>query len=492
MINGFAIETGSSGYTQTTVASPTFIERVDIAHKENDFLLSLNTCNSSVSLKRLRSFFMSSVRPWSSTGAVLLALGVTSSAIAPFIVSAPASAANFTDTSSHWARPFIETLAERQIIAGFPDRTFKPDAPVTRAQFAAIVRNAFSNSAVRVSRGFADVPSSYWAAPAIGKAYETGFMSGYPDSTFKPEQQIPKVQVLVALSSGLNFTPTRVADTTLATFRDSGEIPAYAKSGVAAAAERNVVVNYPNVSFLNPNETATRADVAAYIYQTLVNQGKLPPIATSEGANNYIARLNGTAPTTGTTPTTGSTPTPTPTSTALNPRYLVPQGTPVNIRYLGSQKIVVTPGETINNLTLRVVDDLKNAQGQVVVPKDSDIVGQLIPVSSNGQILGTQFIAQRVSIGNQSYPFSARSQVVTGQPVTQNTNPGTLRDAATSAATSAVLATILGQKLDLGNILSSVTGGQPAPQTQATPNLIVIDPSADLRLVVSNDFYANP
>jgi hypothetical protein len=198
--------------------------------------------------------------------------------------------------------------------------------------------------------------------------------------------------------------------------------------------------------------------------------------------------LNGTAPTTGTTPTTGSTPTP----TALNPRYLVPQGTPVNIRYLGSQKIVVTPGETINNLTLRVVDDLKNAQGQVVVPRDSDIVGQLIPVSSNGQILGTQFIAQRVSIGNQSYPFSARSQVVTGQPVTQNTNPGTLKDAATSAATSAVLATILGQKLDLGNILSSVTGGQPAPQTQATPNLIVIDPSADLRLVVSNDFYANP
>ncbi|MBW4578062.1 MAG: S-layer homology domain-containing protein [Tildeniella nuda ZEHNDER 1965/U140] len=429
---------------------------------------------------------MSHVRHWSSASAFMLALGVSSSAIAPFVVSAPATAANFSDTRSHWARPFIETLAERQIIAGFPDGTFKPDAPVTRAQFAAIVKNAFSNSSVRVSRGFGDVPGSYWAATAIGKAYETGFMSGYPDGAFKPEQQIPKVQVLVALSSGLNFTPARAADTTLATFRDGGEIPAYAKSGVAAAAERNVVVNYPNVSFLNPNETATRADVAAYIYQTLVNQGKLAPIATSEGANNYIARLNGS------TPTTGSNPTPTTNQTALNPRYLVPQGTSVNIRYLGSQKIVVTPGETINNLTLRVVDDLKNNQGQVVIPRDSDIAGQLIPVSSNGQILGTQFIAQRVTIGSQSYPFSARSQVVSGQPVTQNTNPGTLKDAATSAATSAVLATILGQKIDLGTILAGATGGQTATQTQTPQNLIVIDPSADLRLTVSNDFYANP
>lgn len=429
---------------------------------------------------------MSNVRHWSSTSALLLALGAASSAAAPLVISAPAIAANFADTRSHWARPFIETLAEKQIIAGFPDGTFKPDAPVTRAQFAAIVKNAFNNAQVRVSRGFGDVPSKYWAASAIDKAYATGFMSGYPDGAFKPEQQIPKVQVLVSLSSGLNFTPTRAAETTLAAFRDGGEIPAYAKGGVAAAAERTVVVNYPNVSFLNPNETATRADVAAYIYQALVNQGKLAPIATSEGANNYIARLNGG------TPTTGGNPTPTTTQTALNPRYLVAQGTSVNIRYLGSQKIVVTPGETINNLNLRVVDDIKNAQGQVVIPRDSEIMGQLIPVSNNAQILGTQFIAQRVMISGQSYPFSARSQVVSGQPVTQSTNPGTLKDAATSAATSAVLATILGQKIDLGTILAGATGGQPASQTQTPQNLIVIDPSADLRLTVSNDFYANP
>ncbi|MBW4541535.1 MAG: S-layer homology domain-containing protein [Myxacorys chilensis ATA2-1-KO14] len=427
---------------------------------------------------------MSNVRHLSSS-ALLLVLGMTASAVVPMVTSAPATAANFTDARSHWARPFIETLAEKQIIAGFPDGTFKPDAPVTRAQFAAIVKNAFTSNQVRVARGFGDVPAKYWATSAINKAYETGFMSGYPGGTFKPEQQIPKVQVLVSLSSGLNYTSTGNAATTLAAFRDSGEIPDYAKTGVVAAAERNVVVNYPNVSFLNPNETATRADVAAYIHQALVNQGKLSPIATSEGANTYIAKITAT-------PATGSTPTPTTSPISTDPRYKVAQGTAVNIRYLGSNKIVVTPGETINNLNLRVVDDIKNAQGAVVIPRDSEIKGQLIPISSNSQVLGTQFIAQQVTIGTRSYPLNARSQVVNGQRVDQNTNPGTLKDAVTSAATNAALAVLLGQKVDVGTILTGATGGQATNPTQTPDNLIVIDPSNDLRLTLSSDFYAAP
>lgn len=424
---------------------------------------------------------MSNVRHLSSS-ALLLALGMTASAVVPIVASAPATAANFTDTRTHWARPFIEALADKQIIAGFPDGTFKPDAPVTRAQFAAIVKNAFTSNQVRVARGFNDVAAKYWAAAAINKTYETGFMSGYPDNTFKPEQQIPKVQALVSLSSGLNYTPTGATATTLANFRDSGEIPDYAKTGVAAATERSVVVNYPNVNFLSPNATATRADVAAYIYQALVNQGKLAPIATSEGANSYIARITAS-------PTTGTTPTPSPVST--DPRYKVSQATTVNIRYLGSNKIVVTPGETINNLTLRVVDDIKSAQGTVVIPRDSEIVGQLVPVSSNSQVLGTQYIAQQVTIGTRSYPLSARSQVVNGQTIDQNTNPGTLKDAVTSAAARAALSVLLGQKVDLGSILTGATGGQTNP-TQTPGNLIVIDPSNDLRLTLSSDFYAAP
>lgn len=420
---------------------------------------------------------MPGFRSWSSTSAALLALGTASSVVAPLVVSAPAGAVSFSDTRTHWAKPFIETLAEKQIIAGFADGTFKPDAPVTRAQFAAIVKNAFSSQQIRTAQSFKDVSSGYWAASAINKAYETGFMSGYPGSLFKPEQQIPKAQVLVSLSSGLKLTPTRPAAATLATFKDAGTIPSYATSGVAAATERNVVVNYPTVSFLNPNQTATRAEVAAFIYQAMVNQGQLSPIAQSDAASRYIVQANGVV-----VPTS---------SQSTDARFKVAKGTVVNVKYLGSKKLVITRGETINNLSLRTVDDVKNAQGEVVIPKDSEILGQLIPASSNQ--MSAQFVAQKVTVRNQSYNFNAESQVVGGQQTSQSTILGTLKDAAVSAASQVVLARVLKQPLDLQNILTGVAGqaiGNPR-QADDLSDFMVIDPSTDLRLTLKSDFYAS-
>lgn len=418
---------------------------------------------------------MSGFRSVSSTSALLLVLG-TASAVAPLVVSAPAGAVDFSDTRSHWARPFIETLADKQIIAGFPDGTFKPDAPVTRAQFAAIVKNAFNNSQTRTPQGFSDVPSSYWAATAINRAYETGFMSGYPGNLFKPEEQIPKVQVLVSLSSGLKLTPSRPAATIVSTFRDAGTIPSYATSGVAAATERNMVVNYPNVNFLNPNQTATRAEVAAFIYQALVNQGKLSPLALSEGASNYIVR--GTAIDNQTTGTVGS--------------RFVARGTSINVKYLASQRIVLTRGETINNLSLRTADDVRNAQGDIVIPKDSEIIGQLVPVTNSSSGMSARFVAQKVTIGNQSYNLVAQSQIV-GQQADRSTLLGTLKDAAVSTATQVVLARVLKQPLDLQSILSGLAGQATGNTTQANDvsDFIVINPSTDLKLTLGADFYGN-
>jgi len=80
------------------------------------------------------------------------------------------------------------------------DGTFKPDQPVTRAQFAAIIRQAFNES--RQIRGFADVPAN-WAALRFKKP--TGFMAGYPGIV--PAQPGFKVQVLVSLASGFTLPP---------------------------------------------------------------------------------------------------------------------------------------------------------------------------------------------------------------------------------------------------------------------------------------------
>jgi hypothetical protein len=112
---------------------------------------------------------------------------------------------SFSDIQNHWARLFITALAERRILNGYPDRTFRPNNSVTRAEFAAIIAKVFTQPSKRAYVPFTDVPTNHWAANAIKGAYETGFLSGYPDRTFRPNHRIARGDVLVALVNGLDL-----------------------------------------------------------------------------------------------------------------------------------------------------------------------------------------------------------------------------------------------------------------------------------------------
>lgn len=268
----------------------------------------------------MRSFFR-----WSLGNVVLLTLGIASGATS-IVISAPASAqttapimtspssqfpsgaTNFSDVGvDYWARPFIQTLAERNIITGFPNGTFQPNASVDRAEFAAMIGKAFSRNPVRQSNfsGFKDVPPSYWAASAIQEAYQTGFMTGYPGDLFFPNQGITKVQALVALTNGLNLTANGNASNNLSTYYlDASFIPNYAVNNVAAATDANLVVNYPNVRQLNPLLPITRAEAAALLYQALVRQGRVQPVASNLTAAQYV--VGATTATTSSTQTSST------------------------------------------------------------------------------------------------------------------------------------------------------------------------------------------
>ncbi len=408
---------------------------------------------------------------FSSGTAALLMLGMTTSAVAPIINSAPATAATFSDVNNHWARPFIESLAQAKIINGFPDGTFKPDRPVTRAEFAALVQAAFQGTEMRDLRKFNDVPNKYWAASAIEKAYSTGFMSGYPNNMFRPEEKIPKVQALVSLANGLQLKNNSDTQTVLNTYRDSNEIPKYAVDQVAAATTKNLVVNYPNVQFLNPNKVATRADVAAFIYQAKVNLGQLPSLDSQLSASNYI--VGG------------------PSKASNSVTMKVSKGTQINVKYMPSQKVVVTPGETLN-MTLMVANDVKNTQGEVLIPKNSQIEGQLVSRYNGSNFIGTQFVAQKLIIDKQSYNnINATSSTIKSQQPS-NVIGQTLQNAAMTAAAQAVLSKITGQGINVGDILSSVLIGQAQNnQPQANDKVIIIDPQKDLNLTLGSDFYVN-
>ncbi len=185
----------------------------------------------------------------------------------------------FNDVPNNfWGRRFIDVLSSRGILKGFPDYSFRPNQPVNRAEFAAILQKAFDQELSKTAIAFQDVPAKFWATPAIDQAISAGFLKGYPKQAFKPQQNIPRVQVLVALASGLNLKAPTSQNQILSVYKDAKDIPTYAISKIAAATANDLVVNYPNTQILAPNKVATRAEVAAMIYQALVKRGKLEAI----------------------------------------------------------------------------------------------------------------------------------------------------------------------------------------------------------------------
>ncbi|HBL14382.1 MAG TPA: hypothetical protein DD379_23935 [Cyanobacteria bacterium UBA11162] len=193
---------------------------------------------------------------------------------------------SFSDLQNHWARLFIEALAQRGTVSGFPNGTFRPNNSMTRAEFAAIISKAFPKPSQRQYRPFLDIPSTHWAAAVIQKAYEIGFISGFPDQRFRPDDRISRVQVLVSLINGLEIASKVKSDLVTVLphiYQDAIAIPAYATDEIAIATRAGLVANYPNLNFLAPNLAATRADVAVFIYQALVYLGQAAPIP-----SNYI------------------------------------------------------------------------------------------------------------------------------------------------------------------------------------------------------------
>ena len=183
----------------------------------------------------------------------------------------------FNDLVGHWSAPFVETLAEKGLIKGFLNGTFKPDSQVTRAQFAALIAAAFPDiEETRASSLFADVPENFWATEAIKQAQSQGFISGFPDGSFRPNAPMTRVQAIVALVSGIKLTDGR--SEALLVYEDRAQVPSYAIEPVAAATEKQLVVNYPNPNILRPLVPITRAETTALVHQALVSTNKTPRI----------------------------------------------------------------------------------------------------------------------------------------------------------------------------------------------------------------------
>ncbi|MFN6537085.1 MAG: S-layer homology domain-containing protein [Nostoc sp. EkiNYC01] len=192
----------------------------------------------------------------------------------------PTIQVNFSDVSTnHWAKDFIAELSAMEIVEGFPDGTFRPDAPVTRAQFASMLHKAFTKGKIRQGIPFKDVSTRYWAYNAIRDAYQMGFLNALIDKDFNPTQRLSRLDILVALAQGLNYQASGSTDAILSVYNDATNIRREHRSLIAALTQHGIIVNYPNVNLLNAERVATRSEVSALLYQALYSTGKVGNIS---------------------------------------------------------------------------------------------------------------------------------------------------------------------------------------------------------------------
>ncbi|MEW5762928.1 MAG: S-layer homology domain-containing protein, partial [Bacillota bacterium] len=173
----------------------------------------------------------------------------------------------FTDTTGHWAAKEISVLAARNVIAGYPDGSFKPEKPLTRAELAALLAGFLSLETTETTSAFGDVPPDAWYAGAVAAVRARGLMAG-AGGRFRPgatltREELAAVALRVAGISIQDLTPA---------FADAQRIAPWARQAVATAAAAGLVKGVGNERFA-PKAPVTRAQMAAILYRLAARLG---------------------------------------------------------------------------------------------------------------------------------------------------------------------------------------------------------------------------
>ncbi|HOB81827.1 MAG TPA: S-layer homology domain-containing protein, partial [Peptococcaceae bacterium] len=208
---------------------------------------------------------------------------------------------SFDDIEGHWAEKVIRDWQARQLVAGYPNGFLRPDNPITRAEFIALVNRVFGYQEVGAF-SFNDVASTDWFAGEIAKAAAVGYIGGYPDGSVKPNnpitrQEVAAVLARILLSSGEIDNDEQ--EYIQVKFLDNVQFPDWSRSSIMAAAANGYMSGYPDGTF-RPAVFITRAeaistlDRAMIIKETLEEGQNLSGdrITESRGRKNRDASLS--------------------------------------------------------------------------------------------------------------------------------------------------------------------------------------------------------
>ncbi|MFS0722501.1 family 10 glycosylhydrolase [Paenibacillus sp. 1P07SE] len=192
-------------------------------------------------------------------GPAVLAVFVEAASSPPPAPACPAE--TLSDLTGHWAASQIVQAAEQCLTSGYPDQTFRPNAPVSRAEFAQLLVRALGLEGPGAELSFADQQAIRpWARDAVALATEAGIVNGFEDGTFRPDALITRAEMTTMLGRALQL-PTGAEATP---FADDQDIPAWAKDAVAAAAAEGLIQGRSGGRF-EPQGSTTRAEAVVVL-----------------------------------------------------------------------------------------------------------------------------------------------------------------------------------------------------------------------------------
>jgi len=155
----------------------------------------------------------------------------------------------------------------RGLVGGYPDRTFRPDHPITRAEFVALVNRAFGYTEMTTGVTFYDVAETDWYAAEFAKAAHLGYIGGYADGTTRPQNLITRQEVAAVLTRILppaEVEKVNAENNTDGNFTDQAQIPEWSKAAIAAVVKVGHMSGYPDGTF-QPDKAITRAEAIAVL-----------------------------------------------------------------------------------------------------------------------------------------------------------------------------------------------------------------------------------
>ena len=175
-----------------------------------------------------------------------------------------------TDIEEHWAQEQIEKWRNEDLASGYPDGTFRPDDEVTRAEFVSFMMRVINSAEIEMETetddlpGFTDVEEGDWYYEHVSAAVKYELLAGYPDETFRPGISITREEAAVIVSQLQELEdegPVRA-------FTDKEEISNWAESAVSTVIAAGIMAGYHDDTF-RPGIPITRAEAVTALDQAL-------------------------------------------------------------------------------------------------------------------------------------------------------------------------------------------------------------------------------